>query len=85
MNNLEDLSKFVDHRPLFLGVATVLLSDNEIRLLVLKPSDNESWELPGSAAGTGEMVKGITEGEIFEDTNLEIDKGTLFDEFSGAK
>jgi 8-oxo-dGTP pyrophosphatase MutT (NUDIX family) len=64
--------------------ATVLVFDNENRLLLLKRADNRCWGPPGGAVEPGELVEEAARRETFEETGLEIGEMSLFDVFSGA-
>jgi ADP-ribose pyrophosphatase YjhB (NUDIX family) len=64
--------------------ATVLVFDNENRLLLLKRADNRCWGPPGGAVEPGEVVEEAAKRETFEETGLEIGELSLFGVFSGA-
>ena len=82
MNYLGELRKLVGHRPLLMVGATVLIMDNENRLLLLKRVDNEFWGPPGGAVELGEVVEEAAKRETFEETGLEICKMALLGIFS---
>jgi ADP-ribose pyrophosphatase YjhB (NUDIX family) len=63
--------------------ATVLVFDNENRLLLLKRVDNQCWGPPGGAVEPGEVVEDAARRETLEETGLEIGEMSLFDVFSG--
>ena len=84
MNYLGDLRKLVGHRPLLMVGATVLIVDDENRLLLLKRVDNECWGPPGGAVELGEVVEEAAKRETLEETGLEIGKMT-FTAFSPAR
>ena len=85
MNYLEEIRKFIGHRPLLMVGATVLILDNENRLLLLKRVDNEAWGPPGGAVEPGELVEEAAKRETFEETDLVLRELTLFNVFSGPE
>lgn len=82
---LEELRKFVGHRPLLMVGATVLVLDKENRLLLLKRSDNKYWGPPGGATELGESVEETARREAFEEAGLKIENISLFNVFSGKE
>jgi ADP-ribose pyrophosphatase YjhB (NUDIX family) len=83
MNYLGDLRKIVGHRPLLMVGATVLVVNDQDRLLLLKRVDNECWGPPGGAVELGEVVEEAAKRETFEETGLKIGELNLFGIFSG--
>lgn len=83
MNYLGDLRKIVGHRPLLMVGATVLVVNEQDRLLLLKRVDNECWGPPGGAVELGEVVEEAAKRETFEETGLKIGQLKLFGIFSG--
>jgi len=85
MNYLGEPRILVGHRPLLMVGATVLVLDNENRLLLLKRSDNKYWGPPGRAVELGELVEEAAQQETLEETGLQIDNISLFAVFSGKE
>lgn len=85
MNYLEGLRKYIGHRPLLMVGATVLILDNENRLLLLKRVDNEAWGPPGGAVEPVELVEEAARRETLEETGLVLGELVLFNVFSGPE
>jgi ADP-ribose pyrophosphatase YjhB (NUDIX family) len=85
MNYLGELRKLVGHRPLLMVGATVLVLDQDQRLLLLKRSDNQYWGPPSGAVELGELIEETARRETFEETGLKINAITLFNVFSGKE
>jgi len=82
---IQQLRRYIGHRPLILVGAAILLLDGEKRLLMLKRSDIGRWGIPGGAMEVGETVEGAARREAQEETNLEIGDMSLFGVFSGPE
>lgn len=63
------------------GATVVVLKDNKI-LLNLR-SDTNTWGIPGGAIELGETLEETAARELKEETNLESEKFTLLNVFSG--
>jgi ADP-ribose pyrophosphatase YjhB (NUDIX family) len=85
MSYLGELRKLVGHLPLLMVGATVLVLDQDRRLLLLKRSDNQNWGPPGGAVELGELIEETARRETFEETGLKINAITLFNVFSGKE
>ncbi|TDE86370.1 NUDIX domain-containing protein [Deinococcus sp. S9] len=69
-NHLLELRRLVGPRPLFAPGATVLVTDEAGRLLLLKHSGTGRWTLPGGALEPGESFEQCAARELFEETGL---------------
>ena len=82
-NYIMDLRKIVGHRPLLQVGASVIVEDNEGRILLQLRSDNHCWGYSGGSVELDENVEEAAKRELFEETGLIAHKLTLFDVFSG--
>ncbi len=85
MEYINDLRKYVGHKPLLMVGATVLILDSENQLLMLKRCDNNAWGVPGGAMELGESFEDTAKRETLEETGLEVGEMTLFGVFSGPE
>jgi ADP-ribose pyrophosphatase YjhB (NUDIX family) len=85
MDYIIQLRQDIGHHPILLVGAAVLVLDHENRLLMMKRSDIECWGIPGGAMEPGEVVENAAKRELYEETNLEIEKMSLFGVFSGPE
>jgi 8-oxo-dGTP pyrophosphatase MutT (NUDIX family) len=85
MDYILHLRRYIGHRPILMVGAGLLILDDQNRLLLLKRTDNYCWGIPGGSTEPGEIVEEAAKRETFEETNLEIDKMSLFGVFSGPE
>jgi 8-oxo-dGTP pyrophosphatase MutT (NUDIX family) len=85
MSYIEELRKSVGNQPIIMVGATVLILDQENRLLLLRRSDNGCWGLPGGAMEPSESLEGTARRETLEETGLVVGDLSLFDVFSGPE
>jgi 8-oxo-dGTP pyrophosphatase MutT (NUDIX family) len=85
MGYIEELRQRIGHRPLIMVGATVLLRDQQGRLLMLRRTDNHCWGVPGGALELGETLEEVARRETFEETGLKLTDLTLFGVFSGPE
>ena len=83
MSYLKELRKSVGHAPLLMVGATVLIVDQQDRLLLLKRSDSGCWGPPGGAVEPGEVVEEAARREAREETGLELGELSIFGIYSG--
>jgi ADP-ribose pyrophosphatase YjhB (NUDIX family) len=84
MEYIQELRKFIGHRPILMVGAAILVVDGEGRLLLMKRSDSGCWGPPGGAVELGEVVEDAAKRETLEETRIEIQEMSLFGVFSGA-
>jgi 8-oxo-dGTP pyrophosphatase MutT (NUDIX family) len=85
MDYILQLRQFIGHRPILMVGATILILDEQSRLLLLKRSDSGCWGLPGGATEPGELVEEAAKRETLEESGIEVDKMSLFGVFSGPE
>lgn len=85
MDHITFLRRYVGHAPLLMVGATVLLIDEQDRLLLMKRSDNDCWAPPGGAVEPGEVVEEAARREVREETGIEMGEVFLFGVFSGPE
>ncbi|MCD8325478.1 MAG: NUDIX hydrolase [Lachnospiraceae bacterium] len=78
-----DLRKIVGHRPLLQVGASVILEDEQGRILLELRTDNHCWGYPGGSVDLDEVVEDAARRELFEETGLVADSLELFGIFSG--
>lgn len=65
--------------------ASVIVFDNDRRVLMLKRSDNGCWCFPGGAIELGEKVEEAAAREVLEETGIKVGPMKLFGVFSGLE
>ncbi len=80
-----DLRRIVGHRPLLQAGASVLLEDEDGRLLLQRRADNHLWGYHGGSVELDEDVETAARRELFEETGLLAKSLTLFGVFSGPE
>ncbi|WP_404332153.1 NUDIX hydrolase [Mesobacillus maritimus] len=85
MGYIMDLRKIVGSRPLVLTGASVILLDQNNRLLLQLRSDNNCWGLAGGSLEPGETLEEVAKRELYEETGLIANKLKLFNVFSGEE
>ena len=80
-----DLRKIVGHRPLLQVGASVIVEDEDGRILLQKRSDNLCWGYAGGSVELDEVVEDAAKRELFEETGLIAKSLTLFGVFSGIE
>lgn len=78
-----DLRKTVGHRPLLQVGASVIVEDENGRILLQKRSDNHLWAYSGGSVELDEDTREAAKRELFEETGLVANSLELFDVFSG--
>ncbi len=78
-----DLRKIVGHRPLLQVGASVIVEDEDNRILLQLRSDNHCWGYPGGSVELDEEVENAAKRELFEETGLIAHDLELFGVFSG--
>lgn len=86
MTNLDymrELRSQVGSRPLIMCGASVLIFDEQDRVLMLHRNDNDTWCFPGGAMELGESTEHTARREAYEETGLRVEQLELFGVFSG--
>lgn len=78
-----DLRKIVGHRPLLQVGASVIVEDDQGRILLQLRSDNQCWGYAGGSVELDEEVEAAAKRELLEETGLVAHKMELFGVFSG--
>ena len=78
-----DLRKIVGHRPLLQVGASVIVEDEDNRILLQLRRDNHCWGYPGGSVELDEEVENAARRELFEETGLIAHDLELFGVFSG--
>ena len=82
-NYIMDLRKIVGHRPLLQVGASVIVEDEQGRILLQKRSDNHCWGYAGGSIELDEEVETAAKRELLEETGLTAHSLELFGVFSG--
>lgn len=78
-----DLRAIVGHRTLLQVGASVIVEDNNGRILLQKRSDNHCWGYAGGSVELDEKVEDAAKRELYEETGLTANSLELFGVFSG--
>ncbi len=78
-----DLRKIVGHRPLLQVGASVIVEDNQGRILLQKRADNHCWGYAGGSVELDEVVEDAAKRELLEETGLTAHTLEPFGIFSG--
>ncbi len=85
MGYITEIRKLVGHAPVMLCGGSVILEDEQGRVLLQKRLDNGCWGYAGGAVEMGEPIEAAARRELFEETGLIADELELFDAFSGPE
>lgn len=80
-----ELRKIVGHRTLLQVGASVIVEDEQGRVLLQKRTDNHCWGYPGGSTELDERVEDAAARELFEETGLVAERLELFGVFSGKE
>ena len=80
-----DMRKLVGHRPLLQVGASVILVNEEGKLLLQKRRDNDCWAYHGGSVELDEDTEAAAARELYEETGLIADQLELFGVFSGPR
>jgi len=82
-NYIMDLRKIVGHRSLLQVGASVIVEDQQGRILLQLRVDNHCWGYAGGSVELDEEVENAAKRELFEETGLIANELKLFGIFSG--
>lgn len=82
---IRDLRKKIGKQPIILVGTTILISNDEGKMLFQHRTDSEDWGLPGGAMELGESIEETAHRELYEETGLKADNLELVDVFSGEE
>ena len=82
-NYIMDLRKVVGHRPLLQVGASVIVEDEQGRILLQLRTDNHCWGYAGGSVELDEVVEEAARRELWEETGLIAEEMKLFGIFSG--
>lgn len=85
MSYIMELRKEVGHRPLLQVGASVIVVDEQGRILLQLRSDNKTWGYAGGSVEIDENVEDAAKRELYEETGLIAQELTLFGVFSGKE
>ncbi len=77
------LRAHVGHSPIIQCGASVIVEDENGRILLGLRTDNECWSYPGGSVELGESVEETAARELFEEMGLIAEELELFGVFSG--
>ena len=77
------LRAFVGHRPVLQVGASIIVEDENGRILLERRGDNHWWAYPGGSVELDECVEDAAARELYEETGLIADDLQLWRVFSG--
>jgi 8-oxo-dGTP pyrophosphatase MutT (NUDIX family) len=77
------IRSYVGHSRILLPSASVLIFDDQGRLLVARPHGRDKWVAPGGAVDPGETPADAAIREAFEETGLHIELTGVLGVFGG--
>jgi len=84
INYIEALRRKIGSQAIILVGATVLVYNDEDKILFQYRNDSKDWGLPGGAMELGESLEETAYRELYEETGLKAIKMELVDIFAGG-
>ena len=85
MGYIDDLRQLIGHRPIIMVGATVLVFNQNGKLMLIRRTDNKLWGIPGGAMEPGETLEETARRETYEEIGLNPGHLSLFGVFSGPE
>lgn len=83
MGYIEGLRKLIGSRPIISVGATIIVLNDESKILFQLRSDTMNWGLPGGSIELNESLEEVASRELYEETGLVAKKFDLIGVFSG--
>ena len=83
-NYIMDLRKLVGNRPVLQVGASVIVENEQGKILLQRRHDNGCWGYSGGSVELDEVVEDAARRELYEETGLTANRLELFGVFSGA-
>ncbi|GAE31332.1 NUDIX hydrolase [Halalkalibacter hemicellulosilyticus] len=85
MDYIQHIRSIVGSQPLILTAASIIVIDDDERVLLQHRTDTNTWGLPGGFMELGESVEEAARRELKEETGLTLHEMELFAVFSGEE
>ncbi|MCK0470073.1 NUDIX hydrolase [Halalkalibacter sp. APA_J-10(15)] len=85
MDYIQHIRSIAGSQPLILTAASMIVIDDEGRVLLQHRTDTNTWGLPGGFMELGESIEEAARRELKEETGLTVHGMELFDVFSGKE
>ncbi len=82
-NYIAELRKLIGNRPIIMVGASVIVEDEQGKILLQQRTDNLCWGYAGGALELGETTEAAAKRELLEETGLLANEMELFGVFSG--
>lgn len=85
MGYIQELRELIGNMPIVLVGATLVVYDDQNRILLQHRADTGTWGFPGGATEPGECIEEAGKRELYEETGLEAEDLKLLGVFSGPE